>query len=168
MTDRTDVKAIGFGSMLPRIFIIIQKMKHFHTNRPLLKEFCRRLLFISIVFIMAFTPSFKTFAQSKSQYVRIARILIDSNQLESYKAALREGIETAVRNEPGVLALYAVCDKEHPAKITVFEIYADETAYKTHIQTPHFKKYKDTVKDMVKSLELVDVIPIRLESKSSL
>ena len=29
--------------------------------------------------------------------------------------------------------------------------------YKSHIETPHFKKYKATVKDMVKSLELIDV-----------
>jgi len=29
-------------------------------------------------------------------------------------------------------------------------------AYQSHIVTPHFKKYKETVKDMVLSLELID------------
>ncbi len=33
------------------------------------------------------------------------------------------------------------------------------------IDSAHFKKYKDTVKDMVKSLELIDVVPIGLVSK---
>jgi len=104
-------------------------------------------------------------AQEKKPMIRIARIVVDSVRLTEYRAALKEGIETAVRLEPGVLTLYAVYDRERPTHITVFEIYADEAAYKLHIQTPHFLKYKETVKDMVKSLELVDAVPIGLESK---
>ena len=64
---------------------------------------------------------------------------------------------TAVRVEPGVLTYYAVADKSDPANITILEIYADTAAYKSHIETPHFKKYNATVKDMVKWLELIDV-----------
>jgi quinol monooxygenase YgiN len=85
--------------------------------------------------------------------------------LDSYKSALKEHAEAAVKVEPGVIMLYAVYEKDHPTHVNVFEIYADVEAYKTHIKTPHFLKYKDTVKDMVKSLELVDVVPIALESK---
>jgi quinol monooxygenase YgiN len=40
--------------------------------------------------------------------------------------------------------------------ITFFEVYASQEAYQLHINAPHFKKYKETVKDMVLSLELVD------------
>jgi quinol monooxygenase YgiN len=104
-------------------------------------------------------------AQQKEKYVRIARIKVDSTQVENYKQALREGIETAVRVEPGVLTLYAVYDKNNHTNVTVFEVYADIDAYKTHIETPHFKKYKSTTMNMVKSLDLVDVIPIGLETK---
>jgi quinol monooxygenase YgiN len=64
---------------------------------------------------------------------------------------------TAIRVEPGVLTYYAVSDKSDPSHITILEIYADTAAYKSHIETPHFKKYKETVQHMVKSLELVDV-----------
>ena len=92
--------------------------------------------------------------------MRIGRIVVDSAQLESYKAALEEGVTTAVNVEPGVLSISAVYEKDHPTHVTVFEIYADENAYKSHIQTPHFLKYKSTVQHMVKSLELVDVSPI--------
>ncbi len=64
---------------------------------------------------------------------------------------------TAVRVEPGVLTYYAVADKSDPSHITILEIYADTAAYKSHIETSHFKRYKDTVKNMVRSLELIDV-----------
>ena len=106
-----------------------------------------------------------TSAQSNVHYMRIAKIIVDSTQLENYKTALKEGIETAVRTEPGVLSMYAVHEKADPTHVTVFEIYADEDAYKLHIQTAHFKKYKSTVESMVKSLELTDVEPIVMKAK---
>ena len=99
-------------------------------------------------------------AQDKSQVVRLAKLQIDSARLESYKAALKEGIETALRIEPGVLTLYAVSEKNNPTHITILEIYASADAYKTHLQTPHFLKYKAATKDMVTSLELVEAVPI--------
>lgn len=105
---------------------------------------------------------------NKDLVVRVARIQIDTAQLENYRVALKEGAETAVRLEPGVLALYAVYEKNNPTHVTVFEVYANAAAYKTHLETTHFKKYKRTTKDMVKSLELVDVNPIALASKPKL
>jgi quinol monooxygenase YgiN len=65
-----------------------------------------------------------------------------------------------VRIEPGVLTLYAVSKKENPTHFTVLEIYADSAAYKSHLQTSHFIKYKTGTKDMVKSLELVETTPL--------
>ena len=38
----------------------------------------------------------------------------------------------------GVLALYAVSEKDNPARIIVFEMYADADAYKAHLETSHF------------------------------
>ncbi|MCW3089952.1 MAG: antibiotic biosynthesis monooxygenase [Ferruginibacter sp.] len=100
------------------------------------------------------------FAQNNEQRVRLARLVIDTSQLENYKAALKEEIETSLLKEPGVLTLYAVAEKDNPTHITILEIYANEAAYKAHIQTPHFVKYKTDTKDMVKSLELVEVNPL--------
>jgi quinol monooxygenase YgiN len=105
------------------------------------------------------------FAQDRSQIVRIAKLKIDSTQLEKYKAALQEEIETSIRMEPGVLTLYAVAEKKNPAHITIFEIYANPDSYKSHLETPHFKKYKSLTKDMIKSLELVETDPIILGAK---
>lgn len=102
----------------------------------------------------------RAFSQTKNQMVRIAKIVVDPAQLEPYKAALKEEIEASVRLEPGVLTLYAVSEKDKPHHISILEIYADSAAYKAHIQTPHFLKYKTGTKDMVKSLELVETVPL--------
>jgi quinol monooxygenase YgiN len=100
-------------------------------------------------------------AQEKNkQMVRLARLVIDSTQLDQYNAFLKEEIEASVRLEAGVLTLYAVAEKKRPSHITILEIYADDDAYKKHIQTPHFLKYKDGTKNMVKSLELIEASPL--------
>ena len=102
---------------------------------------------------------------TKEPYVRVAEIEIDPAQLEAYKAAVKEQIEAAVQLEAGVLALYSVADKDNPAHVFVFEMYADIDAYKGHLETAHFKKYKITTQDMVKSLKLRDTVPILLGAK---
>lgn len=98
--------------------------------------------------------------------VRLAELEIDPAQLENYKAALREEIEDSIRVEPGVLTLYAVSVKDHPAQIRIFEVYANTAAYQAHLETPHFRKYKTGTQGMVKSLTLVETDPILLGSKS--
>jgi len=112
---------------------------------------------IIIIFILTLSFSKKAMAQEKHQMVRLAKIQVHPSQLEKYNAALKEQMAAAVDKEPGVLTYYAVADKSDPSHITILEIYADSAAYKLHIETPHFKKYKETVRHMVKSLELVDV-----------
>jgi len=98
--------------------------------------------------------------------VRVAEIDINPAQLDAYEAAAKEEIESAVRVEPGGLALYAASDKDNPAHVIVFEIYADADAYKAHLETPHFRKYKATTLDMVKFLKLLETIPIGLGAKA--
>ena len=98
--------------------------------------------------------------------VRIAELEVDPGQLEAYRLALKEEIETSLRVEPGVLTLYAVSFKEHPEQIRLFETYRDTAAYESHLQSPHFKTYKDRTRQMVKHLRLIETEPILLGSKS--
>ncbi len=104
-------------------------------------------------------------AQEKQQLVRMAKLVIDSTQLEKYKVFLTEEIETSLRAEPGVLTLYAVSEKKRPNYITILEIYKDVDAYKAHIQTAHFLKYKNGTLHMVKSLELIETHPLMPKMK---
>ena len=92
--------------------------------------------------------------------VRFAKLEIHESQLDEYMAFLKEGIETSIRTEPGVLTMYALQEEADPSKITVLEVYASDSAYQSHLATPHFQKYKTGTLDMVQSLELIDLNPI--------
>ena len=126
------------------------------------------LTVLVVLFILTLSFSKNTMMQEKIQMVRLAKIKVDPLQLEKYNTALKEQMTKAVNLEPGVLTYYAVANKSNPSEITILEIYADTYAYKAHIETNHFKKYKETVKDMVKSLELIDVTLIGSAKKTNM
>jgi quinol monooxygenase YgiN len=98
--------------------------------------------------------------QYGEKIVRLAEIDVVPEYLEEYMAFAKEVGETSVKVEPGVLTLFSMQTKEDPCKIYILEIYADQEAYQSHIQTAHFKKYKEGTAKMVKSLKLIDVNPL--------
>src|SRR5687767_1230255 len=52
--------------------------------------------------------------QSQGMLVRISEIGIDPNQLEEYKAILKEEAEASVRLEPGVISIFPMFRKDNP------------------------------------------------------
>jgi quinol monooxygenase YgiN len=89
--------------------------------------------------------------------VRISEIQIDPARLDEYNAVLKEESEASVRLEPGVISIFPMYQREHPTEVRILEIYASRAAYESHLQTPHFQKYKTTTLPMVRSLKLVDM-----------
>jgi quinol monooxygenase YgiN len=125
----------------------------------------RRILGIGGV-VLAFSLSGVAAAEGpRMPYVRIAELEIDPAQLDAYKAAVKEEMEASVRVESGVLAIYAVAEKDSPSKLRFFEMYADEAAYNSHRESAHFKKYAAITKDMIRSRKLIETVPIQLSDK---
>ena len=89
-----------------------------------------------------------------------AAIEIYLEYLEEYMKYATEVGEVSLRTEPGVLTMYAVSEKENPGRITILETYASQEAYKSHIASEHFQKYKQGTLHMVKTLVLSDQTPL--------
>jgi len=130
------------------------RMPNFNPSKPINKSIIITVFAVLIAATLAF--SIKQ-SNPKEPMYRIAKIKVDPAQLDQYNAALKEQMTTAIAQEPGVLSYQAVANKKEPSEITILECYANTDAYKAHIETAHFKKYKETVKNMVTSLELQDV-----------
>jgi quinol monooxygenase YgiN len=97
---------------------------------------------------------------SDEMMIRMSEIGVDSVYLNEYLRILKEESEASVRLEPGVISIYPMFQKENPTEIRILEIYANKQAYESHLQTPHFKTYKTSTLNMVKSLKLIDMEPI--------
>jgi len=96
-------------------------------------------------------------AQKKEMMIRIAEIEIHAQNLEEYKAILREEAAASIRLETGVISIFPMYQKVNPAQVRILEIYASREAYEAHLKTPHFQKYKTTTLHMVKSLQLTEM-----------
>ena len=122
------------------------------------------ILAISVVGLcFLWTP--RTAQAAEATSVRIAHLTIKPGQLEAFMAAVREEMRDALRLEPGVVAIYAVADKNDPNKIMFFEMYVDEASYQIHRETPHFIKYFETTKDMIADRVLMEGVPVELRDK---
>ncbi|MDE6408906.1 MAG: antibiotic biosynthesis monooxygenase [Muribaculaceae bacterium] len=92
--------------------------------------------------------------------VRLSKIQVKPAYLDEYMKYAVEVGTVSLETEPGVLTMYAVADKENPWSITILETYASQGAYKSHIASEHFRKYKQGTLHMVDSLLLDDVTPL--------
>ena len=124
-----------------------------------------RSVLISIAIGLLSLGSCATDPRPAVPFTRYAELEIEPSQLVQYHAAVKEEMATSVRVEPGVLAIYAVADSENPAKLRFFEIYADEAAFRAHVASPHFKKYVETTRSMIRSRVLRDTVPVQLSDK---
>lgn len=88
---------------------------------------------------------------------RISEIEVHPKHIEAYSAILKNEAEASVKLEAGVICIFPMFQKESPNQFRVLEIYANNEAYQAHLQTPHFKHYKESTLKMVKSLKLVDM-----------
>lgn len=106
----------------------------------------------------------KSLKVSQNMMIRIAYIEVYPEYLAEYIAILKENAEASVRLEPGVIAIYPMFEKENQTQIRILEIYLNQEAYETHLQTAHFKSYKTTTLPMIKSLQLIDMQAIVQET----
>ena len=92
--------------------------------------------------------------------VRLAEIEIYPDKLDEYLSFAEEVGRVSMATEPGVIGLFSMRDKSDASKVYILEVYADKEAYQAHLQTAHFKKYKEGTSSMVKSLKLIDTNPL--------
>lgn len=115
------------------------------------------------IFLLVLITSFQLSAQTKpsvptdGMLVRISEIEVHPQYLEEYLGYAYTVGATSVKEEAGVICIYPMQMKRDSTQIRILEIYASPEAYRHHIKTAHFQKYKTGTLHMVKSLDLVDM-----------
>lgn len=119
-----------------------------------------RILFILITIILiGGTPTMAKEAikdNNNGMIVRISEIEVYREYLDEYLDYAKEVAKISVEQEKDVISIYPMSVIKDNTQIRILEIYRNQEAYKNHINSPHFKKYKEGTLHMVKSLDLVD------------
>lgn len=102
---------------------------------------------------------------SSDGIIRLSKIEVDPEYLDEYLKFATEVGEISLRTESGVLTMYALQEKDNPCVITILETYASQEAYRSHIASAHFQKYKQGTLHMVKNLQLLDQTELNSSNK---
>ena len=79
-------------------------------------------------------------------HVIIAPIRIKEGHKAEFVEAMLGDARGSVNDEPGCLRFDVIQDGADPNLIWLYEVYVDEAAFRAHLRTPHYLKWRETVK----------------------
>lgn len=106
--------------------------------------------------------------QHDEMITNMVRINVHPEKAAAFKAAVMPEMAQSLAVEDGVLAIYAGTLVDAPNTWLFFEIYASESAYQAHRQTPHFQKYLSQTQQMLGEKIFYNIRPALLKNKGGL
>lgn len=139
----------------------LSTMRRYLTNEPDLAPFKEMILHKNAEWLWGIS-GLKPAKDSHydKMIVRIAEIEVYPEYLNEYLSYANDVDRLSMEHEPGVICLFPMQSAEDSTHIRILEIYASESAYQQHLNTEHFKKYKQGTLHMVKSLKLPNLKPL--------
>jgi len=87
---------------------------------------------------------------------------VKPDQIETFKQATIENAQQSL-NEPGIAHFDILQQKDDPNQFLLIEVYRTEDDPARHKETEHYKKWRDTVADMMaeprKSIKYNNIFP---------
>ena len=74
-------------------------------------------------------------------------ITVKPGYADQFREAIFGNAQGSVKDEPGCFRFDILQNAEDPNTFQLYEVYADDSALESHRETPHYKKWRATVKD---------------------
>ena len=79
----------------------------------------------------------------------LVELEITPGQKERFLARAREHRENVLKKEPGCVRFDLLAPQEGSDTVFLYEVYADERALETHLNTSHMKEYMEDIGPMI-------------------
>ncbi|MBJ6745866.1 antibiotic biosynthesis monooxygenase [Streptococcus sp. 121] len=132
-----------------------QFMRYSQEAGPYLTE--RRAIPVEPIFLREKLPS-EIWIGAGHLELKFAQVEVTEAGASAFEKSVLKNMKTSLQEEEGVLAMYAVKDREQPQVWYFFEVYASPEAYQAHRQTEHFQTYLAETQDLVVDKQLIDLI----------
>ena len=110
----------------------------------------------------------KLFVQSDNTINNFVIVDVKPEFEQAFPDVVLPEMAQSIKQEEGVLAMYAAIDKSNPNRWYFYEIYASEADYEAHRMTPHFKEYIEQTAEMTTYKEAIAIKPGKLMNKGDL
>ena len=90
-----------------------------------------------------------------SGYVIAVEFDIDPAQLAAFMPLMTENAAASLRDETGCRHFDVCRPRDVSNRVFLYEIYDDEAAFQTHLQTGHFKSFAAATKAMITARRIV-------------
>ncbi|MBN1522929.1 MAG: antibiotic biosynthesis monooxygenase [Spirochaetales bacterium] len=95
-------------------------------------------------------------------YIVHVHVTVKREFIDAFKSASIKNAENSIR-EPGIQRFDVMQSMEEPAQFVLVEVYATKEETLLHKETNHYKKWRDTVENMMekprKSIKYVNLFP---------
>ena len=81
--------------------------------------------------------------------VIIAEFEVRPEALERFLELAEADSRHSVADEPGCRQFTVSVERERPNQVVLFEVYDDDAAFDAHLETPHFKVFRDGIEPLV-------------------
>ncbi len=86
---------------------------------------------------------------AEKYFLKFAQIQVEAGSEKAFERSVLLNMQTSIKEEVGVLAMYAVKDSQQSNRYYFYEVYASAKAYEDHRLTPHFQRYISETQDLV-------------------
>lgn len=88
---------------------------------------------------------------------RIYQLDVNDENRDAFLKGGKDNILTSIQNEPGTLAMFLAHNSEEQSKNYMVEVYRDNDAYQTHVNSPQFNRYRENAPKIVQSTLMWDL-----------
>lgn len=142
--------------------------KTYAAKAPALLTDHKKLIDTDPVFLAEKPTPIRVKHAERTPIVHLVQVTLNHHAEQAFRRVVVDEMAQAMDKEPGVLAMYAASRKGQAETWYFVEIYADESAYETHRQTPHFQTYLKETASLVADKKLTEMDSRILFSKGGL
>ncbi|GAA3637945.1 antibiotic biosynthesis monooxygenase [Lactobacillus hamsteri] len=103
---------------------------------------------------------------SNAPIFRIYQLDVNDENRNAFLEGGKDNILTSIKNEPGTLAMFLAHNSEENDKNYMVEVYRDNNAYQTHVNSPQFNRYRENAPRIVQSTLMWDLQTEFIATKS--
>jgi (4S)-4-hydroxy-5-phosphonooxypentane-2,3-dione isomerase len=86
--------------------------------------------------------------------VILVEFVIKREDVEKFRPLIAQNARTSLSSEPGCLRFDVLSIQQEPNSIVLYEIYQNEAAFGSHLQTLHYKVFAEASKEMIESVSV--------------